>query len=199
MLTYLGSLCALTPADVTDDFLQMARHLHYGSLFLHTGLLPSWVDILRRAKAHQLTISLDTNWDPSEQWDSHLAEALPLVDVLMPNEQEARFIARRDGLQEALAMLRKQVQVVALKLGADGAQVYAGAEVLTYKPPPADPGGDSTGAGDAFDAGFLAGWLRGLSLQASLEIACACGRGVAGKAGGYAGQLWRQELSLLAE
>jgi sugar/nucleoside kinase (ribokinase family) len=194
MLTYEGSLSALRPAEVSDELLQAARHLHYGSLFLHTGLLPDWVHILRRAKAHGLTISLDTNWDPTEQWDSGLGEALPLVDVLLPNEQEARLIARRDTLDAALAHLRQQVKLIALKLGADGARVYADDTVLNCVPPPADAGGDSTGAGDAFDAGFLAGWLRGLPLQTCLEIACACGRGVAGKAGGYAGQLWEKDV-----
>lgn len=197
MLTVLGSLCALTPADITDDFLRLGRHLHYASLFLHTGLLPEWVNILRRAKQHGLTVSLDTNWDPSGEWESGLAEALPLVDVLMPNEQEACLIAHHPSLESALDVLRPQVGMLTLKLGAAGAQVYSGDTILMTVPAPADPGGDSTGAGDAFDAGFLAGWLRGLPLQTCLEIGAACGRGVAGEIGGYAGQLWQRDIPAL--
>lgn len=198
MLTVLGSLSALTPADVTDDFLKLGRHLHYGSLFLHTGLLPDWVNILRRAKQHGLTVSLDTNWDPSGVWNSGLSEALSFIDLLMPNDQEACLIAHRSSLHEAVEVLRQKVAILTLKQGAAGAQVYQGESMLTAVPALAEPGGDSTGAGDAFDAGFLAGWLRGLPLQTCLEIASACGRSVAGRIGGYAGQLWQQEIPDLA-
>ena len=45
MLTYPGSAKALTAADIGDDMLARARHLHYGSLFLQTGLLPDCVEI----------------------------------------------------------------------------------------------------------------------------------------------------------
>ena len=49
MLTHMGSLNRLTVDDVSDEILASARHLHYGSLYLQTGLLPHWVDILGRA------------------------------------------------------------------------------------------------------------------------------------------------------
>ncbi len=199
MLTYLGSLCALTPADVTDEILTSARHLHLGSYFLHTGLLPEWGSITRRAKALGVSVSLDTNWDPTEQWDGGLSEVLPLVDVLLPNEQEAQLIARRATLADAVAVLRAHAGLLALKLGEAGAQVYPADGVLSFRPAPAEAGGDSTGAGDAFDAGFLAGWLNGLPLQTCLEIGCACGRGVAGRRGGYAGQVWRRDIPALMD
>jgi sugar/nucleoside kinase (ribokinase family) len=197
MLTCPGSVSAVTPADVTDDLLRMARHLHYGSLFLHTGLLPAWVQILRRAKTLGLTVSLDTNWDPTGQWDSQLIRGLPYVDVLMPNDQEARLITHQPSLPDAVTYLRQRVGMLALKLGADGARLYTKTAELDFKPAPATPGGDSTGAGDSFDAGFLAGWLSDLPLQTCLEIACQCGRGVAGHVGGYAGQVWRQDVPAL--
>jgi sugar/nucleoside kinase (ribokinase family) len=49
-------------------------------------------------------------------------------------------------------------------------------------------GGDSVGAGDSFDAGFLAGWLRDLPTDQCLKIACECGRSVASAIGGLEGQ-----------
>jgi len=188
MLTHLGSLNVLTPADVSDSFLASARHLHYGSLFLHTGLLPAWTAILRRAKRLGLTVSLDTNWDPDEHWDSGLAAAWPDVDVFLPNDQEALRISRADSLDDAVEQLRQQVNVLAVKRGADGASAYAGSKSAHCTVEPATAGGDSIGAGDSFDAGFVAAWLRGLALQDCLEIGCACGRAVAGRIGGVAGQ-----------
>ena len=73
ILTYLGSIRALEPEDVTDEFLASARHLHHGSFFLHTGLRPAIPAIFRRARALGLSTSLDTNWDPDERWNSTLA------------------------------------------------------------------------------------------------------------------------------
>jgi ribokinase len=188
ILTYMGSINVLGPDDVTDEFLASARHLHYGSFFLHTGLLAHAPAIFRRARALGLSISLDTNWDPDEHWNSTLAEVLPMSEIFMPNEQEARFISRQENLADAVASVRAQgVPIVTLKLGADGARVYYEHEMAECTVKKA-VGGDSVGAGDSFDAGFLAGWLRGLPMHQCLQIACECGRSVASAIGGVAGQ-----------
>lgn len=197
MLTHLGSLNVLTPADVQESFLASARHLHYASLFLHTGLLTGWIDILKRAKARGVSVSLDTNWDPDDRWESGLQEAFPLVDVFLPNEQEALRISRAATLEEAINALRKQVGVLALKRGADGANAYQADEEQHCAVEPAVRGGDGIGAGDSFDAGFVAAWLRGLPIGQCLEVACACGRSVAGQIGGVRGQPWAKDIPLL--
>jgi sugar/nucleoside kinase (ribokinase family) len=197
ILTYSGTLAALRPEDVTDEFLASARHLHHASYFLQTGLRPAMTDIFRRAKALGLTLSLDTNWDPDEAWDVDAPNLLPHVDVLMPNEQEARYLSGQASVEAAIAYFQAQgIPLVTVKSGADGAAVYAADSVLTRQVAPAEPGGDSVGAGDSFDAGFLAGWLRGLPLGDCLDMACACGRAVAGKIGGLAGQPTQQEISV---
>ena len=189
MLTHSGSLSALTIADVTDDLLLSARHLHYGSLYLQTGLLPHWIDILQRAKSLDLTTSLDTNWDPGQVWDHGLAEALPLVDVLLPNEQEAIHLSGQSGAGAAFAYLRKRVPLLVVKRDIAGALAWLGDASFAQAVLPAVAGGDGIGAGDSFDAGFLAGWLAGLPLPTCLSIACECGRAVAGAVGGTAAQL----------
>jgi sugar/nucleoside kinase (ribokinase family) len=188
ILTYMGSICALRPEDVTDAFLASARHLHHGSFFLHTGLRPHLPHIFRRARALGLTLSLDPNWDPDERWNSTLAQALPLSDVFMPNDQEALHISGASSLADAVARFHARgVPIVTIKRGSDGAGVYAGQEAYECAVSPAS-GGDSVGAGDSFDAGFLAGWLRGLPLDQCLGIACQCGRSVASAIGGLKGQ-----------
>jgi sugar/nucleoside kinase (ribokinase family) len=196
ILTYLGSLCAVELSQVTDEFLAAARHLHHGSFFLHTRLKPHLPHIFRRARKLGLTTSLDPNWDPDERWNSTLAETLRLTDVFMPNEQEALYVSGRASLEEAVVQLRAQLPTLTLKLGADGARVYHEQEALACSVTPAQ-GGDNIGAGDSFDAGFLAGWLRGLSLSQCLEIACHCGQAVAGAAGGLQGQPTWETVSQL--
>ena len=198
ILTYLGSISALAPDDVADEFLKSARHLHHGSFFLHSGLRPAMPKIFARAREFGLTTSLDTNWDPEERWNSNLRDILPLTDVFLPNEQEALRISGAATLVDSIAWARQTgIAVVALKQGRDGATVFAenGRHSLCL---PAIEGGDSIGAGDSFDAGFLTGWLRGEPLDRCLSIAAHCGRSVAGSAGGLQGQLtWEQVAKLL--
>ena len=197
ILTYMGTINVLQPGDVTGDLLESTRHLHHGSYYLHTGLLPGIPGIFKRAKQLGLSTSLDPNWDPQEQWDANLAEVLPYTDILMPNEQEARFISHRSSVAQAVSRFHEQgVPLLAVKLGAQGALVDDGQATLHRSVTPVS-GGDSIGAGDSFDAGFLAGWLGGMALERCLELACACGSSVASKVGGLAGQLGMDDFRLL--
>lgn len=197
ILTYMGSLNAVMPEDVTDEFLASARHLHHGSYFLHTNLRSHIPAIFRRAHTLGLTTSLDTNWDPAEIWNASLPEALKLTDIFLPNDQEARFISRAGSVDEAMRVFQDiGITITAIKQGAAGATAIAPGERFTCVLPAA-AGGDSIGAGDSFDAGFLAGWLRGLRLDQCLRIASHCGREVASQTGGLRGQPdWKKVLHL---
>jgi sugar/nucleoside kinase (ribokinase family) len=156
--------------------------------------------ILSRARALGLTTSLDTNWDPDERWNSTLGEVFPHTDLFMPNEQEALRISGAESLEDAVAWLRDRgVSTVTIKRGAEGATAYDDQGMHTCTVLPAEAGGDSVGAGDSFDAGFLAGWLRGLPTDRCLEIACYCGRSVAGAIGGLQGQPTWEAVSQLVE
>ena len=188
MLTYGGSVSALTVQDVTDEILASARHLHYGSLYLQTGLLPAWRQILRRAKGLGMTVSLDTNWDPRGIWDEALELGLPHVDILLPNEEEALRLSDKPDLASAADWLRERVPLLAVKRAEAGAIAWQAGRAWQQSVTPAQSGGDGIGAGDSFDAGFVAGWLRGLPVATCLEMACECGRLVAGQAGGLRGQ-----------
>jgi sugar/nucleoside kinase (ribokinase family) len=97
-------------------------------------------------------------------------------------------ISRRESVDGALDWFKQAgVPLVVLKQGERGATVYSREGRLHLPVSPAR-GGDTVGAGDSFDAGFLAGWMRGLPMRRCLEIACRCGRAVAGAAGGLNGQ-----------
>ncbi len=188
MLTHPGAMNALTRADISDQLLASARHLHYGSLYLQSGLLPDWATILRRAKQLGLTTSLDTNWDPKEVWDYDLASGLRYVDVLLPNEQEAQHLSGRSDFGSAVERLRAQVPVLVIKRDLRGAVVWQAERKISHRVEPAPAGGDGIGAGDSFAAGFMAGWLGNRPLEACLAIGCQCGRGAASAVGGTRGQ-----------
>jgi sugar/nucleoside kinase (ribokinase family) len=166
-----------------------ARHLH-----TYVGEPPALVDAARR---RGMTISLDAWGGPWWTAAGPLAEQLAGTDVLLANEAEAAAMTGETEPALALERLADQCGCVAIKRGAAGAIGAAGAEVHAV---PADPVQlvDATGAGDAFNAGFLAGWLGGLGLEASLTLGVICGSRAAGDYGGYRGCPREQELREIA-
>jgi sugar/nucleoside kinase (ribokinase family) len=199
ILTYPGSLNAVFPDQIDDDLLRSACHLHHGSFFLQTNLCPAIPGIFARAHSLGLSTSLDTNWDPAEKWNGALQQTLPLTDVFLPNEQEARFISRTSNVDDAIRFFQRMgIAITALKQGIEGAQVVSKDERHTCVLP-VSPGGDSIGTGDSFDAGFLAGWLRGMPLDQCLRIACHCGKEVAAQTGGIRSQPNWETVIQLAE
>lgn len=165
ILTYPGTMSDLTVDDLDFDYLRSSRHFHVSSLFLQTSLAPGLPDLFRRLKSAGLTLSLDTNDDPSGEWAGVLDELLGLVDILLPNDAELCRIARRDTLDESLAALAGRVPCIAVKCGAKGAVIQKGSERFVVPPVTVTPI-DTIGAGDSFNAGFLLAWLQGLLPEA---------------------------------
>jgi sugar/nucleoside kinase (ribokinase family) len=187
MLTFPGSIAALTPGQVDRGLFDRARHLHVSSYFLQTGLREGLPALLEQARTQGLTVSLDTGWDPSERWNGGLGKTLAQTDVFLPNEAEACAITGVETVARALAALAARVPTVAIKLGAKGAVAQRGKETVRATPPPVQVT-DTTGAGDSFNAGFISGYLAGWSLGRTLRLACACGSLAAREPGGTNGQ-----------
>jgi sugar/nucleoside kinase (ribokinase family) len=187
LLTFAGSIAALTPERVDRALFDRARHLHVSSYFLQAGLREGLPELIAQARSRGLTVSLDPGWDPHEGWNSGLAKALAQTDLFLSNVDEARAITGGVDAKAALAILAKQVPVVVVKLGAEGGIARRGEETVRAAPPPLRVV-DTTGAGDAFDAGFVRGYLAGWPLERTLRLACACGALATREPGGTAGQ-----------
>ncbi len=187
MLTYAGTIGALRYDEIDLDLLAAARHLHLGSYFLLENLLPDVPRLFAEAHRRGLTVSLDTNYDPAERWDSGIGETLRHVDIFLPNETELSAITRTPDWRTGLVKATATVPTVAVKLGAEGAAVQQGDRFL-HQPVLPVTVVDTTGAGDSFDAGFVYGYLQGWSLERSLGIATACGACSTQAAGGTAAQ-----------
>jgi sugar/nucleoside kinase (ribokinase family) len=198
ILTHTGAISALRAEDVSDSLLFLARHLHVASYFLQTRLQPGLPGLLQRARSLGLSTSLDTNWDPCGEWRG-FDDLLNLVDVFLPNENEAVALSRAETLEQALERLATQVGVVAIKRGAEGALAGNGNKTATTRALRVDVV-DTVGAGDSFDAGFLYGWLNEWRLEKALQLAAVCGSLSTRSAGGTAAQPTLDEaLPYLAE
>ncbi len=187
ILTHLGSISALRYDEIDFSIVERSRHLHMGSYFLLTALRPGVPRLFSRAHAAGLTVSLDTNYDPAEQWNGGLSDALNQANIFLPNDTEACAIARAGDPSTALDVLAERVPLVAVKLGPRGAIARQGTERAQSESLPI-PVVDTTGAGDSFDAGLAYGFLNGWDLPQMVRFACACGSLSTRAAGGTAAQ-----------
>jgi sugar/nucleoside kinase (ribokinase family) len=164
--------------------LPAARHVHAASYFLQPGLAAVLTDLLR---AFPGTASLDTNADPAGDWK--LAPGLlAACDVLLPNEAEALALAGTGDLDQALTTLTAHGATAVVKCGPAGVRARVpGRGTLSAAGPVLAPV-DTVGAGDSFDAGFLAGWLDGGDVAAGLALGVVCGALSTQSPGGTAAQ-----------
>ena len=174
MLTAMGTISTAEPGSLGDGPLHNTRHIHVGSYFLQHALVPLLPDLFGQARDRGVSTSIDPNWDPSGNWDGGLHALLGLTDVFLPNEMEAARLAGTSDLQQALETLGRLSSTVVIKMGADGAiATAAGVKIKAGALPVSVI--DTTGAGDSFDAGFLAGFLAGEPLERSVALGNACG------------------------
>jgi sugar/nucleoside kinase (ribokinase family) len=200
MLTDLGAIGALTCADVDLALLRAARHVHVSAYFLQRALAPGLPGLFRQVHAAGGTTSIDPNWDPTERWDGGLHALLEQTDVLLPNGTEARRLApAAPDLESAVVALAATGPLVVAKLGAEGAVACDSDGRLLHVPGLRVVSEDTTGAGDSFDAGFLAAWLWGWPLERALALACACGALSTRATGGTAAQPTLAEATRLLD
>jgi len=194
ILTATGAVATLTGRDVPPALLARARHVHVSSYFLVADSLgPGLAALLGAARGGGASTSLDTNWDPAQRWrDEWLTAALAHTSLLLPNEAEALCLANEAlglagtaALEQAVSALTAAGPRLVVKLGERGALCADGTRRYLVQPPPVTVA-DSTGAGDCFNAGVLAGLLSGEDLPSAAALGCAVGAASTRAPGGTA-------------
>lgn len=152
------------------------RHLHIGEL----RSLVEHPDLIEKARAAGMTISLDCSWDAELlSKGSEMGAFISSVDVFLPNESEFDHLIQ-SGWDEGTASL------TIVKCGSEGAKALEKGIWITAPATPAKVV-DATGAGDAFNGGFLSAWLAGNSLLNCLAEGNRCGLISIGQTGGTGG------------
>jgi ribokinase len=174
ILTVPGTIPTLTGARVTEVLDARSTRpglVHVASYFLQPGLARALPGVLARARAQGWATSLDTNWDPAQDW-AGLDEVLGHLDLLLPNRNELRAIAGAlgepadlDDVTLATRIARRGPRVV-VKDGADGGWSVGADGDVVRAPGVAVDVVDTTGAGDSFDAGYLAALAHGVPDEA---------------------------------
>lgn len=181
MLPDPGANEALLPADLPRHLFRPGRHLHLsGYTLLREGSRAAGLNALVRAREARMTVSVD----PSS---AALLEAMGAeqflaattgVQVLLPNADEAMVLAGCADPKGAAEELSSSYDEVVVTLGRDGALWRRGFITATAPAERSADVVDTTGAGDAFAAGFLAAWL----LHPEPETALAAGNRLAARA-----------------
>lgn len=174
---YIGANARLTLTDVDLQMLTGASILYVGGSLVLPGMdgEPT-AGLLRKARAAGVTTFLDTVWDDTGRWMKILKPCLPHVDYFVPSLAEARALTGLDDpAQVGRTLLDCGVRTVALKMGADGCLVMDGTGQSIRLPAFEVEVVDATGAGDAFDAGFIAGVYQGWPLERTSRFANAVG------------------------
>lgn len=176
LLTFPGTIAAFDGGDIEPELLSGYDHLHVGSFYLQTGLQPALSRIFEMAKAQSLTTSLDPGWDPNERWsyNPYLRPVLAYTDYFLPNQDETTALAGGSYRPE---ILEQQVHgKLVIKRGAEGAAAYDPSGLIATVPALNVDVVDTTGAGDAFNAGFLyAVCVEQMALIDALSFGIACG------------------------
>lgn len=132
-------------------------------------------------------VSLDVGWDPEWFGRPEIWDLLRNIDLFFPNEKEGEELTGQKEPEKMLLVFQeKGLSRVALKLGTEGAALLWDGKYYNAKPPKVKTK-DTTGAGDSFDAGFLAALLQGAGPQECLESAVFCGAMAARHLGGVTG------------
>jgi sugar/nucleoside kinase (ribokinase family) len=193
MVTCPGAMARLAASEVDRAYLAEARHLHISSLFLQRGLQAGCAELFREAQAIGLGTSLDPGWDPVEAWDAGIEALYPWLDVLFVNAVEVCALGREADEGRAAARLAARVPLLVVKRGPGGAAAFQGGDTCAH-PGFAAASVDPTGAGDAFNAGFLFGHLAGRPLSECLRWGNACGALTVGRPGGSGAYRDRAEV-----
>ena len=177
MRTSLGAAMTLSPGEISAADFRGVRHAHIeGYLVFNHALCEA---VLNAARAAGCTLSLDLSSfevvNGSRDW--MFRQFGHGIDIVFGNEDEIRALYPGRGSDyEALArQLASNGVIAAVKMGREGAWIARGGEVHRIPPVHVADVVDTNGAGDAWAAGFLFGYLRGRTLAASGALASIMG------------------------
>ena len=142
------------------------RHAHFSFYPRDCG---HWADVVDRLRARGVTTSWDFGWNEGLLSDRGFGRLINGLDYVFVNEQEAPLYTRRLTLADAVAAWSSHPRNVILKLGAKGSHWVGGGnefEVAAIRVKSVD----TSGAGDAFNGGFLVALLRGHSPKTCLRL-----------------------------
>lgn len=173
MNTYLGACVTLGPDEIDADVVAASAITYMeGYLFDPPAAQRAFLRAaeLAHAAGRRVALSLSDAFCVHRHRDAFRALVRDHVDILFANETEITALYETNDWAAASVLAGQEVELAALTRGADGSTIIQGGTRIDVAPQPTQVV-DTTGAGDAYAAGFLAGLSRGLSLPACGTLA----------------------------
>ena len=157
-----------------------ASHVNLGFYPRDCGV---WARRIRSLTRRRITTSWDFGWNDELARDPDLPNLMDALSIVFLNEREALLYSGASNLRSAKAFWRERPGLIVIKLGKKGSLAFDSGREFVARSRPVRPV-DTTGAGDAFNGGFLARWLGGGSIAQSLAMGNRVGAASTQKAGG---------------
>jgi len=186
MNTFLGAAVELGPDDIDEDLVAASAITYLeGYLFDPPQAMKAFVKAAKRAHAAGNKVALTLS-DPfcvdrhreafKELVDHH-------VDILFANEQEIMSLYEVMEWDQVPSIVEQKCEVACLTRSEQGSLILSDGDLYEIPAQPIDKVVDTTGAGDAYAAGFLYGYAMGLPLDKCGEIAAIAAAEVIGHMG----------------
>jgi sugar/nucleoside kinase (ribokinase family) len=168
-----------------------AQHVHFA---LSPTRWPPFSKLVGSLKKQRVSTSWDLGWHPEAARLAGFRRLYSQLDLVFLNEMEALRYSRERSVSAALKVLASPGQAVVVKLGRRGS--IAMQDGIVYRSRSVEAKAvETTGAGDAFNGGFLDAWLENRDIEAALRAGNACGALSTRVPGGSAGAPSRAELT----
>jgi sugar/nucleoside kinase (ribokinase family) len=191
-VTYEGVNRSLEPRllEALDRLRRAPRHVHFALVPRQAG---AWVRLVEQLQRRGTTTSWDFGWHAELLKDPAMPRLLAGLDWVFVNEREATFYAGARTLRRAMLEWRSLARAAVIKLGARGVVVVNARGELAVRTRRVKVA-DTTGAGDSFNAGFLAAVLAGAPLAAAARLGNYVGGRSVRATGGIDGLPFREQL-----
>jgi sugar/nucleoside kinase (ribokinase family) len=178
-LSYPLDRAFVTHVDPSPDLLnrtiqavetEECAHLHFTGLFVD----PRIPEVLHACRTRGIEVSMDCQHRPVTLAQPLVREIISLLDIFMPNAEEAQRLTETSNLDDATRVLRELVPLLVIKDGEHGALAWQSDVHIQVPALPVEVV-DTTGAGDVFNAGFLAAYRAHSDLDTCLRWGNICG------------------------
>ena len=188
-LHVMGTNATFCFEDVPQEVVRNADFVHIGGFYL----MPKFdgedtVKTLKVAREGKAITTMDILGIKQDNMAEKILPAMPYLDYFMPNLEEAQMITGLTDLDELCDFfLNAGAKHVVLKMGARGSLIKDKKGMRLRIPAFKVEVVDTTGCGDAWTGGFIAGLSRGMTIEEAAQLASACGSLVATGLGSDAG------------
>ncbi len=188
-LHVMGTNATFCFEDVPQDVVRNADFVHIGGFYL----MPKFdgedtVKTLKVAREGKAITTMDILGIKQDNMAEKILPTMPYLDYFMPNLEEAQMITGLTDLDELCDFfLNAGAKHVVLKMGARGSLIKDKAGMRLRIPAFKVAVVDTTGCGDAWTGGFIAGLSRGMTIEEAAQLGSACGSLVATGLGSDAG------------